>query len=118
MTRFNQYMNGEREFKGFTVDGVPVPHTSSSKFDHENGVIIKDAKTIKDEKSKQEYDKFIKNLDGECETLKKMIIDELIGKGTFIESLLEPHHVEELKQEIKVVNATYEPKDIIYAHYE
>jgi len=47
-----------------------------------------------------------------------MIIDELIGKGTFIESLLEPHHVEELKQEIKVVNATYEPKDIIYAHYE
>lgn len=102
MKRFNQYMNGEREFV----------------FDKKNEIIIKPVEEIKKEKSEKEFEEFIKNLQKEKKELKGLIINAVFGHDSLFESMLEQGKAEEVKQEIEVIDSTFQPQDSNNAFYE
>ena len=88
MKRFNQYINGEREFKKIEP------------------VIMKDCEQIKKEKNDIEYDKYLINLQKEQDELRDHVFKALFNRDNFIDSEM----TEEQKNEIR--------SDMVFGYYE
>jgi len=80
MKRFNQYINGQREFKK-TIDTIK----------------LKDEKVIKKELQDTQYENFIKNLEKERTELKDLIFQSIFNKGNFIDEEMNEEQKEEIK---------------------
>jgi len=68
MKRFNQYINGDREFKA-TMEPI----------------VLKDLEEIKKEQKKKNYESFLDNLKNERKELRELLFDCILNKGTFID---------------------------------
>lgn len=101
MRRFNQYMNGEREFK----------------LDEMQQLDLKDESIIKQEKAQKEYDKFLTNLEKERTTLKELILNCLLCKGLFIDDMLSEQQRDEVREQTKVENFEIENPPDNLAHF-
>jgi hypothetical protein len=102
MRRFNQYMNGEREFT----------------FNKEKEIVIKPVEEIKKEKSEKEYEDYIKNIGNEKKELKDLILKAVFIQDSFFESMLEKGRLDEVKDQIEVIDSTFQPQESNNAYYE
>lgn len=102
MKRFNQYINGERDFK----------------LEEFKDLDLKDEKQIKQEKAQEEYDNYLKNLEKERIALKDLIYNSLIGQGLFIDDMLSDQQRKEIKDKLTIENIQVEESENTYAHYK
>lgn len=100
MKRFNQYINGEREFK------TPM-----------EPIVMKEPKQIKKEKNDQEYDRYLKNLQKEQDELRDIIFNALFNMGLFIDSEMSEEEKYEIRNEMTFKSYSFEDESVTTAAY-